>query len=64
MEEQTTEVVLSQPTLKVRQIVSGQNYRENYDAAAMAAAVDRPMPGSVALGVARSVRIAAARPAA
>lgn len=27
---------LVQPTLKVRQIVSGPNYRENYDAAAMA----------------------------
>lgn len=36
MKEQHNGVVLSQPTLKVRQIVSGQNYRENYDAIAMA----------------------------
>lgn len=36
MDEQPTQVVLSQPTLKVGQIASGPNYRENYDAAAMA----------------------------
>jgi ParB family transcriptional regulator, chromosome partitioning protein len=36
MENGTHETALAQPTLKVRQIVSGQNYRENYDGAAMA----------------------------